>query len=240
MSKASDRHEHMVANYLNSLVNVEAERPVVGTSYSDVRVSFNKRTTWLEVKMNHQDNLVNSRVYYEQNEWKTRYSTPVAGYIVSHLNKSETTLDFVYSISDYCGLAYESIYIPTNKSQMDAPNAVPRDLMKSFCKSNGSYLLDYQNYDISDIVTTHYTQGKAEPAYYLQAGDDFYMISNTNPLGLSTDIPQIQGTGKLRVRVSNRSKFYEIQAEVKMQNLTPSNFSVLPNSVKTNPFSCLH
>jgi hypothetical protein len=236
MSIASDKHEHLVANHLNSLLNVSAVRPHVGTSYSDVLVNYKNTEAWLEVKMSHQDNLVNSRVYYHENMWKTRYSTPVAGYIVSELNNSETARDFVYSISDYAGLAYESVYIPTNKSQMEVDNAIPKSLMRSYCKKNTSYILDYQNYDISQLVASHYNEGKAAPVYYIQTGDDFYLLSNTNPLGLSADIPELKGTGKFRVRVSNRSQFYEVQAEVKMQKLQPSNYSVLPNTTKINPF----
>lgn len=209
---------------------------MAGTDYSDVLINYNQQRAWLEVKMNHKDNLVNPRVYYHQNAWKTRYTTPVAGYIVDQLNKSQSALDFVYSISHHSGMAYESIYIPTNRSEMDTPDAVPRDKMRSFCKANGSYIMDYQNIDISHLVTTHYTIGKTEPAYYMQAGDDFFLISNTNPLGLSSSIPQFSGVGKMRVRVSNRTKFYEVQAEVKVQEMLSSPYSLLPNTNKLNPF----
>ena len=236
MSKASDRHEHLIASTLDALPGVSALRPKVGTDYSDVKVDFRGNSTWLEIKMSHSDNLANPRVYYHQNTWKTRYSTPVASIIVQELNKSQVSGHFVSSLADFSGISFDSIYIPTNKGEMNAENAVPRDVMKKFCTINSKYIYEEYDKDLSDIVTLHYTQGKTEPAYYMQAGDDFYMISNTNPLGLSTDIPCIQGTGKFRVRVSNRSQFYEIQAEVKMKNMITSNFSVLPGSKKQNPF----
>jgi hypothetical protein len=236
MSKKSDQHEYMIASHINDMAGVTAFRPTLGTQYSDIKVTFKNVSSWLEVKMNHQDNLANPRVYYKDKTWNSRYSTPVAGFIVQELNKSQVSRDFVYSISDYCGMAYESIYIPTNIGEMGADNAVPRELMRQYCKMNGAYVLDYKDYDISELVTSHYVHGKAEPAYYMQAGDDFFMISNTNPLGLSSDIPQLKGTGKLRVRVSNRSKFYEIQAELKMTSAITSNFSVLPGTNKCNPF----
>lgn len=236
MSKRSDKHERIIAEHLDSMHNVTAVRPIAGTDYSDIKLTYNGNASWLEVKMNHQDNLANPRVYYHENEWKTRYFTPVAGNIVQELNKSLKSREFVYSISDYCGMAYESIYIPTLRSQMDVDNAVPRVKMRSYCKENGGYIIDYQDRDLTELVTKHYVEGKREPAYYMQAGDDFFMISNTNPLGLSSDIPMLSGTGKYRVRVSNRSKFYEIQAEVKMTSIANSGFSVLPNSFKRNPF----
>src|SRR6478736_5147461 len=174
MSKASDKHEFMIAGSINALPGVSAVRPVLGTQYSDVKVTYGNKESWLEVKMNHQDNLANPRVYYHENTWKTRYSTPVAHDIVQELNKSQVSRDFVYSISDYCGMAYETIYIPTNRSEMGAENAVPRDRMRSYCKENGAYILDYKEYDLSELVSSHYTRGKVEPAFYMQAGDDFF------------------------------------------------------------------
>jgi hypothetical protein len=236
MSKASDRHEHLVASAIDGLPNVSAVRPIKGTDFSDVLINFKDKEAWLEVKMTHSDNLANPRVYYQHGAWKTRYSTPLAIDIVQELNKSETAREFVYSISDYSGLAYESIYIPTNRSEMGSPNSVERSIMRSFCKRNGAYVMDYKDRDLTSYVTKHYTLGKTEPAYYMQAGDGFYMISNANPLGLSSNIPQLEGIGKLRVRVSNRSQFYEVQAELKMTSLVDSPYSVLPGSKKQNPF----
>src|SRR4051812_21057369 len=99
MSKRSDKHEQYVASSLTLINGVIAERPVKGTDYSDVLVGYKNKSAWLEVKMSHSDNLVNSRVYYEQKAWKTRYSTPVAGIIVKELNKSESSRDFVLSLS---------------------------------------------------------------------------------------------------------------------------------------------
>lgn len=228
-----------MASHLNTIPGVVAERPKVGTDYSDVLVNYNSSRAWIEVKMHHKDNLANPRVYYHQNTWKTRYSTPVAGIIVDLLNKSETALDFVYKVCDYGGYAFEQVYIPTNRSEMGAENAVCKNVMRSFCKSNGAYVIDYQGVDISSAVVSHYTRGKTEPAYYMQAGDDFYLLSNTNPLGLSKDIPEFSGVGKMRVRVSNRSKFYEVQAEIKVQQIASSQYSILPNTSKVNPFCSL-
>lgn len=49
----------------------------------------------------------------------------------------------------------------------------------------------------------------------MQAGDDFYRISKTDPLKLGNDIPLLAGKGDFKVRVSTRSEFYEVQAEIK-------------------------
>lgn len=213
-------------------------RPVASTDYSDVLINWKGNSAWLEVKMSHSDNLANPRVYYHQNAWKTRAFTPVGSIIAQELNKSQVSRDFVINLADFANIPLHSIYIPSTKGELNSgdPGVVPRETMKSYCTTHSKYVYDIQDRDLTDIVTTHYTKGKAEPAFYMQAGDDFYRISNTNPLGLSNDIPLLEGTGKFRVRVSNRSKFYEVQAEIKMRNLVPSQFSVLPGSEKQNPF----
>jgi hypothetical protein len=237
MSKKSDQHERYVASSLNVLKGVEAARPVKGTDYSDVLVDYKGHSAWLEIKMTHKDNLANPRVYFNKKAWKTRAYTPVGGIIVQELNKSQVSRAFVENLADFSDIPLHSIFIPSTRGELNSEeNVVPRETMKRYCTINSKYVYDVQDTDLSDIVTLHYTKGKTEPAYYMQAGDDFYRISNTNPLGLSNDIPLLEGTGKFRVRVSNRSKFYEVQAEIKMRDLVSSQFSVLPGSQKQNPF----
>jgi hypothetical protein len=90
--------------------------------------------------------------------------------------------------------------------------------------------------DLGKIVTEHYTLGKAEPAYYMQAGDDFYRISNKDPLKLGATIPLLAGMGDFKVRVSTRSEYYEVQAEIKIAKMPDSKFSVKPGTSKKNPF----
>lgn len=238
MSKRSDQHERIIANAIDSIPNVSACRPVKGTDYSDVLVDYKGNVAWLEVKMSHRDNLANPRVYYHENTWKTRASTPVAGLIVQELNKSQVSRDFVSNLADFSSIPLHSIFVPSTRGELNEGyvHTVSRETMKRYCTTHSKYVYDDQDRDLTDIVRLHYTQGKTEPAYYMQAGDDFYMISNTNPLGLPDEIPQIEGVGKFRVRVSNRSKFYEVQAEIKMRDLIPSAFSVLPGTNKQNPF----
>jgi hypothetical protein len=70
----------------------------------------------------------------------------------------------------------------------------------------------------------------------MQAADDFYMISATNPLDLTRKIPLLEGTGNFRVRISTRSSHYEVQAEIKILEMPNSNYSLLPGTRKLNPF----
>lgn len=126
---------------------------------------------------------------------------------------------------------------------MKDPDAVPLDVMFQYVEKLGNrYITMEPDIDIGDLVTKHYTEGKSSPANYMQARDDFYLIGGGDPLGLGSaapGIPQLAGTGDFKVRVSTRSSFYEVQAEVKIKKLEPSRYSALEGSSKKNPFEML-
>lgn len=242
MSAASDRFESDVAKYIDSIPGMSAIRPSVGTQYSDVKITkFNTRSVneWVEVKMNHTDNLANPRVFYANRKWQTTYKTPTAHMAVDILNRSNMARQFVKDIAAFSGIPEDVIIIPTGLGDLKKPGAVPLDVMKKYFDQPGvtRYIAQEQNVDMGKVVTDHYTIGKAEPAYYMQAGDDFYLISNKNPLKLSNRIPVLGGTGDFKVRVSTRSRFYEVQAEVKIAKFkSSSDFSLKPGTKKQNPF----
>jgi hypothetical protein len=237
MSVASDKFEQDVAKSINKLPGIKATRPKVSTEYSDVKVEYKNIKTWVEVKMSHTDNLSNPRVYYEGGKWKTTYKTPTAKAAVDILNKSAQAKAFIKAISKFSGIPEKQIKIPTTKSGLKEPGAVPLHVMKSYFDqpSINRYIANDENRDLGQLVTEHYTEGKAEPAYYMQAGDDFYLISKTNPLKL-TGVPLLSGSGDFKVRVATRSEFYEVQAEIKIKKMPNSKYSVAPGTKKTNPF----
>lgn len=239
MSAASDKFEKDVADNINAIPGVTAERPTVGTQYSDVKMKFKNRTTWLEVKMNHTDNLSNPRVFYKNGRWGTTYTTPAAKAAIDILNQSTQTKAFLRDLSKFSGIPLNVIKIPTTKSGLSEPGAVPLHIMKMYFEQPGvnRYIANDEDKDLGKLVTEHYTIGKAEPAYYMQAGDDFYKISNRNPFGLSSRIPLLKGKGDFKVRISTRSQFYEVQAEIKIKDMGDSPFSLAPNTRKFNPFT---
>lgn len=58
---------------------------------------------------------------------------------------------------------------------------------------------------------------------------------NENPLHF-TNVPVLKGDGILNIRFSTRSQFYEIISEIKFNmNITKSNVSFMPNSLKEFP-----
>lgn len=242
MSLKSDQFEKDVAMEVDSVPGIKATRPPVSTEYSDVLIETKIKNhpikTWMEVKMNHTDNLSNPRVFYENGMWKTTYKTPAAIAAVDILNKSPQAKKFLSDISNYTGIPLKSLKIPTTKSGLKQEGAVPLHIMKKYFDQPNinRYIANEENYDLGKLVTEHYTKGKKEPAYYMQAGDDFYRISDRNPLQLSREIPLLKGIGDFKVRIATRSEFYEVQAEIKIKEMPKSNYSVSPNTKKKNPF----
>jgi hypothetical protein len=238
MSAASDKYERDVAMHINDMRGISAERPSVGTDYPDVKLTIDRVSTWLEVKMSHTDNLSNPRVFYKNGKWQTTYKTPAAIEAVSILNESPQTRDFLDKLSKFSGIPLKDIKIPTTKGGLKEPGAVPLAVMKMYFQQPGvnRYIANKENFNLGKVVTEHYTIGKAEPAYYMQAGDDFYKISNKNPFKLNGNIPLLTGKGDFKVRVSTRSDFYEVQAEIKIMDMPNSKYSVKPGTKKLNPF----
>jgi len=239
-SAASDRYEAEVAQHLNSMELVNAERPKVSTAYSDVLITLDGgETSWLEVKMNHTDNLTNPRIFYDGRKWDTTYTTTAAQRTIEIMNKSREAKDFMEAISKFSGI--KNPKIPTTKIGLKDKSAIPLDVMKEYFSQPGinRYIANEPNIDLGKVVTDHYLKGKKEPAHYMQAGDDFYMIGRANPLGLPKDIPLLSGSGPFKVRIATRSAFYEVQAEIKIAKMPDSRYSIKPGTRKKNPFERL-
>ena len=238
MSAASDKYEKDVARNINKIPGVTADRPTVGTDYPDVMVKYKGITSWVEVKMNHTDNLSNPRVFYSNGVWQTTYKTPAAAEAVKILNASDQTKTFLKAIATFSGIPYNTLKIPSTKSGLKEPGAVPLHVMKSYFDQPNinRYIANKANVNLGKVVTDHYTKGKTKPALYMQAGDDFYRISNEDPFKLGDKIPLLVGRGDFKVRIGTRSEYYEVQAEIKIASMPDSNYSVKPGTKKLNPF----
>ena len=238
MSVKSDQFEKDVARNIDTISGIKASRPSVGTEYPDVLLEYNKMKTWLEVKMNHTDNLSNPRVFYKNGRWNTTYKTPAAAEAVKLLNKSNKTKKFIKSLSEFSGIELGKMKIPTTKGGLKETGAVPLDMMKKFFSQPyvNRYIAIDENISMGSLVTDHYTIGKKEAAFYMQAHDDFYRISKKDPFKLGNDIPLLSGNGDFKVRVATRSHFYEVQAELKIKKMPHSKYSLSPKTNKKNPF----
>ena len=241
-SKASDKYEQDVADYINQMQGVDAQRPKVSTKYADVLTRFNGQRTWIEVKMNHTDNLGNTRVSYIDGKWTAAQPLdPIKNFAIEYLTKSKETQQFLQAIAKHAGIPnWKNMTVPSTKGGLSKDNAVSHEKMQEYFKSRTQYILNVKNVDLGKLVTDHYLEGKAEPAHYLQAGDDFFMIGTKNPLKLPRDIPVLGAGGRcrgtFRMRIGVRSSFYEVQPEIKILNMGTSPYSIKPGTKKKNPF----
>lgn len=235
---ASDLHERAVANYLSQIPNVSAHKPKVSTKYSDVIVEYGGKQSWLEVKMNHSDQLGNNRVSFDGEKWVASKDAPITRFSLPFLNSHPSALQFVEDLKKFSKRSF--IKIPTTYKGIRDPDAVPLEVMRAFFEDRTRYIFTEQNVDLGALVTDHYLNGKAEPAYYMQAGDDLYRIGDDNPLGLTQDLPLVSGYGDFKMRISTRSKFYEVQPEIKITNMATSPYSVHPQTSKQHPFNSVH
>ena len=239
MTVSSDLFEKQVAYFVNEIPHLKACRPKVGPQYSDVKVECQKtgKSTWMEVKMNHTDNLGNPRMYFDGTKWASNYETPIAYHAIDLLNKSEMAKDFISDLSKFSGI--DNVHVPTTIGGLKREGAVPLDVMNEFFEQTGrnKYLGEDINIDVGNLMKKHYLEGKKEAAAYLQSGDSCYIIDYENPLDMHHEVPIIEGTGNFKVRMSCRSKFYEILVEMKMNEMVHSDFSILPYTDKRNPWS---
>ena len=253
MSATSDLHEHAVAKYINGTIkNLKAERPKVATSFPDVKVEYGKfkalNAVWVEVKMNHTDNLMNPRFSFIANKWETpaSYKSPATDLLCDIWNKNKEAKAWIEGLKVF--LVKEkwkgdtrnmSLYSSKTERGKDK-NSVPLDMMKRYLKSlPNKNICKQANIDVGKLVSTHYLKGKSAIAYYVSSGDDFYQFKlsgvKNNPFNIP-DVPVFSGTNGIVLRVGDRSDNFEIQAEVKLKHLPVSLYSVTPGSKKTNPF----
>lgn len=246
MSIASQQFEIDVANIISNMPEVAKVETGFATQFSDVKVTTESGdSSFVEVKMNHTDNLANPRVFFKDGKWQTTYKTAVARFAVEQLNTSKETSAILQRLSEMTGIALDKMHIPTNKgiylNRKEGDGTVTLEQLREFFENhsnNGQYIFETKDMiDVSEMARDHYLHGKSEPAFYIQAGDDFYrMDSNVDPLNVGDDVPLFEGLGFFRVRVSLRTEFFEIQPEVKVKKgSVESPFSLKPGTTKQIP-----
>lgn len=258
MSVASDAREQLVAAKINELnkKNLVAERPRADVSYADVRVTYTSKTgsrkeAWVEVKMNHTDNLGNVRVSWDGTKWVTSEKggiTPLKKFMTDLLNtgQGKSAADrFLNDLAKFIGKnGKNDIVVPTTLGGLLLPNAVSHAQMQSFLKTKGTqYFIDVSGVNLGKLVTAHYNEGKSRPVSYMQAADDFYLLGDLDELNLKRihpGIPKLKGVGSFKMRVGMRTKYYELQPEIKITNMGSSQYSLTGGSGKKNPFEGLN
>jgi hypothetical protein len=252
MSAASDKFENDVAATINKVPGIKAERPKVSTSFPDVKVEYKNysgtNAVWVEVKMNHTDNLMNPRFSFIDGEWVTpdSYKSPATDMLCKIWNNNNAANEWLMNlqafliVNKWTGDVNKMSLYSTKTDRGRDKNSVPVPLMKKYLQSLPTKnICKEENINVGELVATHYLKGKAAKAYYLNSGDDFYQFKltgvKTNPFKIP-DVPVFKGTNSIVLRVGDRSDNFEIQAEVKLKRLDESNYSAAPSSKKQNPF----
>ncbi len=269
--KPSDQYELDVAAYIDKsgVKGLSAERPKVSTSFSDVRIVYNRPAqkassgkpakkavsvkTWLEVKMNHTDNLMNLRLSYVGGAWKIESedsaTSPGAISLANEINNDPQAKAWLQALRDwltnnkkantrFTGDPDNFTLFSTKTRRKGDPNTVSPETMKLFLSTRpNKNICSIADFDIGKIVTLHYLKGKAEPAHYMSAGDDFYRLGRSNPLKIP-NVPEFAGRNRLVFRVGDRTGNFELQPEVKLlsSQARHSIYSVKPKTGKKNPF----
>jgi hypothetical protein len=249
----SEQHEHNVAKFINeSIKGLVAERPKVSTSFPDVRVEYGTfkadKAVWVEVKMNHTDNLMNPRFSYIDGVWvcPASYKSEATDLLCDIWNKNKEAQNWILGLKKFLvenkwpgNISKLTLYSSKTERVTDK-NTVSVQLMKEYLKTlPNKNICKELSVDVGNLVSLHYLKGKAAKAYYLSAGDDFYQFKlpggKNNPLKIA-DVPVFKGMNSIVLRVGDRSDNFEIQAEVKLKNLPASKYSVAPGNSKINPF----
>ena len=249
MSSTSDKYEKDVADNINGTIKgLKALRPKVSTSYPDVMLEYAKFTgsnaVWVEVKMNHTDNLMNPRFQYIKGKWSVpeSYKSVATDKLAEMLNADRPTKLWIADLKKYAkengfkgDVEKMSLYSSVTARRND-PNSISLSIMKGFLATRpNKNITKIPGVDVGSLVTLHYTKGKAAVAYYVAAGDDFYQFGNANPLKIPK-VPKFKGSNDVVFRVGDRSSNFEIQAEVKLKTIADSPYSCKPGSSKDNPF----
>jgi len=252
MTAISDKYEHDVAENINgSIKGLTATRPRRPTSYPDVEVEYGNfkgtNAIWVEVKMNHTDNLMNPRYTYANNVWRAgdSYKSPATDILDVYFNESEEAREWIEGLkvflvaNKFKGDIKKMTLYSTLKERKPDPNTVPLDMLKKYLTTTpNKNICKIPRVDVGKVVTLHYLKGKAVKAYYLSAGDDFYQFGRTNPLKIPK-VPVFLGSNTVVLRVGDRSSNFEIQAEVKLKSMAKSDYSVKPGTSKLNPFRAI-
>ena len=255
--KPADKREHDVAAAINASGpdGLKASRPKVSTGYPDVLVEYKNYRginggVWVEVKMNHTDNLMNARYEYTGGKWHASpsYKTAATDMLDPLFNASKEGKAWIdglklYLVKNGWSGDVRNLQLHTAKGpRAGNRDSVSVEMMKGYLRTlPNKNIMKIGPVDIGKVVTAHYLKGKDAPAYYLQSADDFYMFGRSNPLGLPTNIPVFEtkaGTNQIVLRVGDRSSNFELQVEVKAKTLGRSQYGVLGGG-RINPFDSI-
>jgi hypothetical protein len=208
-----------------------------GVKKSDVILSISGDIdSAVEVKTNVTDNLVNPRMGY-QDGWHFMVKNNdknVSSFATSLMKDDDRCNKFLYRLQKYTSRSV--IKLSSRKSDQNSCSFVGIEEMRQFYNDDNmaDQYIYKSNVNASEVLQGWCVGGKR--CDYIQIADNFFRLTKSDPLGL-VDVPVLGCPGTFHVRVSLRTKFYEIQPEVKLHKgeFTESPYSLQPNTNKINP-----
>ena len=199
--------------------------------YSDVKVTNPKNNinVWIETKMNKYSCLGNPSFKYSDREWKcstTEEDNPLTKYFIDILTEhSQKFIDFCHQkLGD----------------DFELPRDLP-DVMDDWKKAgmiddtDNNVLFITEKIEMEEFgkkISEFYQTAKREPVYYIQIGDELYIIdSNYNPLNLKTHdgndlkpLSEVHKRGRIQFRAKGIEKlvggkkkyYYNITCDLKI------------------------
>jgi hypothetical protein len=256
MTAKFDRYEILIAEEINKIKGLTAIRPASNVHYSDVKITKNGKTSFVEVKMEDSKGqypqIVNTRFNYNitlPGKWGSTNPGAAAEFMVDKLNSSTITKNIVKELSQFIKIPLDKLKIPTTFGNLKkyADVSPSKEQIKKFFSDGGGirgrqYIFEIKNIDMSELAKLHYMTGKTFPADYIQLGDNFFRMNEHDTFNLK-HVPMLNGKGNLLVRFSilNSKNYYEIQPEAKFNknSIVKSQYSFHPGTKKLNPFFSL-
>ena len=196
--------------------------------HSDVYITNpkNGKQVWIEVKLNKYANLGGLSFKYDQGNWTcttAEEDNPLNLFYLDLLNKNgQKFIDFC---KDY--LRTDDIKLPTD---------INDDLLNAWKISGNITDTEKETQFITNklpieefglVIEKFYQTTKEEPVYYIQVGDDLYIIdSQFNPLDLYTQ------NGTPLKSISEAYRLGRVQFRIKAMNVNGERYFAIINDVK--------
>lgn len=226
---------------------------------SDVTVERDGRQAAIEVKYlrNSGANLVSARFRYADGVWvPAGEESGFTRMVIDELNSRPEPALFVEDVRRFVEARRlslgqpvpPSIAMPATGEDADVlardPRFVTPGEMRAFmgerkrAGGNRYVFLDPSCSRIPQLVEGHY---RKKGAQYLQYGDDFFVIGDQDPLGLNDaadpPVPRFDAAcGRIGLRVSSRTRRYEIIPEVKAAGVPSSPYGIVGRGRSFPPF----
>lgn len=200
---------------------------------SDIKLLYNNYTTFVEAKISG-GQFGCPRLKYIDDKWIGVTDNPITETVSYILNNDPHAYSFIeYSKKLYTHKNYKHIMSSVSTFKNEPDNFFNYESLYNIINNIGHQYIykSRETAELLDIIIEYY---KIKSVDYIQISDNFYQINKNN----ITDIPSLNSNVDLTVRLVNRKtkKWFEVIPTLKLKNLKESDYSILKNTKKKNPF----